>query len=647
MSGLNPFDALYVSESIRAKHFVKVFSPLLVHETLPLFQPGNVVLKGTQGAGKSMLLTLLMPQARISYAKAGLPFPVANCPRFIGAGINLTMDGATAFGDRQPDGAESPRVWESYFADFVNNSIVLDLLASVAVLAADEHASSSLQIREELFDMFAREYSEADEWRGGANGVTTLIGLRTLLHERIRTYRNFLNYNIDAIPQHLRRTKTTAGEPVAAAVRLLRELEVVPEDLEFFIRVDQYEWLDWIQSGREDGPKFSSVIHRLLSSRDPHVSYRVGTRRHAWPEIPEIQGLDYGLENLRNYRVIDLDHALSRREHSRGLFPAFAEDVFARRLEVAGIELPAARGELLKYAFGTTPDAREEARRYVRPHRRELESPTKLSAMAESLRGTDPLLSQLGRAWVLQKGDAPWSEGEPVPWSPHVRPWWYKERADQALLQLASQRRQRLVFSGNRDVLELSGRNILVFISICQSIWDAWHVAGDAGEVDMTDEFKIHDSNVQAQGIYVASAAWVEKIRSDPSGDARLRFVQNWGNSAHRRLRDDTRMSYPGHTGISLRERDLRAYPSVDRFLREATSFGVLVDSEHTSRNRGEGKRRKWYLASIYAPYFGIPYVHTKEPLYSTPREVRSLMEAAGVRQISGASGALAQEVLF
>ena len=42
----NPFHELYMTETIGPRDFVQIFSPLLINDTLEMFQPGNVVLKG-------------------------------------------------------------------------------------------------------------------------------------------------------------------------------------------------------------------------------------------------------------------------------------------------------------------------------------------------------------------------------------------------------------------------------------------------------------------------------------------------------------------------------------------------------------------------------------------------------------------------
>ena len=74
-SRINPFHELYVTESIGPDSFVKLFSDALVVHTLALFKPGNVVLKGLPGTGKSMMLSLLKPSIRLAYKRSNNKFP--------------------------------------------------------------------------------------------------------------------------------------------------------------------------------------------------------------------------------------------------------------------------------------------------------------------------------------------------------------------------------------------------------------------------------------------------------------------------------------------------------------------------------------------------------------------------------------------
>src|SRR5438874_133116 len=96
----NPFHEIYVTDSIAADDFVRYFSPFLVPHLPELFREGNVVLKGTQGSGKSMLLKLFLPETRVAYAEARrksgdiIEFPVPTELRnFVAAGVNLSKSG--------------------------------------------------------------------------------------------------------------------------------------------------------------------------------------------------------------------------------------------------------------------------------------------------------------------------------------------------------------------------------------------------------------------------------------------------------------------------------------------------------------------------------------------------------------------------
>src|SRR5580700_6945212 len=98
---INPFQVLYVTDSPDPNVFVQLFSDYPVRFSHPLFRPGHVVLKGTQGSGKSMLLNLLRPQIRLAYHKTGAPLPLpSNVRSFVGAGINLTLSGILDIGQR-------------------------------------------------------------------------------------------------------------------------------------------------------------------------------------------------------------------------------------------------------------------------------------------------------------------------------------------------------------------------------------------------------------------------------------------------------------------------------------------------------------------------------------------------------------------
>lgn len=95
---INPFHTLYLTEGVEAVDIPALFSPVLVQHVQALFLPGNVELRGMQGTGKSMLLSLLDTPVRLRFweqrsRRPGQPTTDDPLPvehrRFIGAGINL------------------------------------------------------------------------------------------------------------------------------------------------------------------------------------------------------------------------------------------------------------------------------------------------------------------------------------------------------------------------------------------------------------------------------------------------------------------------------------------------------------------------------------------------------------------------------
>ena len=91
---------------------------------------------------------------------------------------------------------------------------------------------------------------------------------------------------------------------------------------------------------------------------------------------------------------------------------------------------------------------------------------------------TDPLAAKLSEVWLRQKKQ----QKEKVYLSTQVdaalvwkeRRYWIKERNEAALIQLAGDAKEMLIWSGDRHILDLSGWNILAFMTICRAIWAAW-----------------------------------------------------------------------------------------------------------------------------------------------------------------------------
>lgn len=639
----NPFNELYVTETVSSAAFVHIFSSKIVQSASPLFLPGNVVIRGMQGSGKSMLLSLLKPEVRIAYAEAEEPYPLDDKhSRFIGAGINLTHSGAINFGQRQLQDTNAAESLPIYFGDFLNYWVVADVLSSLEIFwsRADGIVGKTLDLdcSAERLNDFALRVKADPCWFGSLDSVSEYGELRNALSSRLREYLNFLNFNTDEFSQSIRDSKTTVGEPIARVAELLRECGVIPEDVNLFVRIDQYEELSRLEGKRaEYGSQFREVVNKALSLRNPNVSYRIGTRGYAWTENPQVFGTSGHLEKDRNYKLIDLDEILRRRENRKSwVFPSFAEDVFRKRLAFAGFQLSA--GKVMEHVFGVSVAPEDRARQYggknpKRAIRLEDSWPDEWKAFLSKLCATNPLSARLGEAWARQRDKKNIVKTVPEdnpPWESHK--YWKKERVEAALAQIAGRCGQRMVWTGATDLTELGGGNILVFVSLCQHIWSVWlrTVREQPGPSDLVPSIS---SAVQAVGIQEASTHWFSKVAEETGGTSRQRFISVMGERLERALYKDEALSYPGRTGFSLVLQELGRDPELEQFLNDCVDYGALVDAAHTTKESNRKARRKWYLNAILSPHFKLPHVRTKEPAYLTVPEVQSWLYEAQGRQ--------------
>lgn len=638
---INPFNELYVTESISSSQFVKIFSPVLIRNAEPLFLPGNVILSGVQGSGKSMLLDLLKPRVRIAYSQANVQYPVDEfATRFIGAGINLIRNRAIDFGQRQMarDPSEHEAVAPLFFADFLNHWLVLDILRSIEVLSLDVGATAALQLDTDPGhrDAFAAKLASSPAWLESLEGVTSWVDLKEHLGNRITTYFAFLNFNRDALPDEFNRTKTSVGEPVSAAADALKTCGITPPDVHIFLQIDQYEELCRLEGlYSKFGPLYRRIVNKALGLRNPSISYRIGTRTYALEDDLFIYGTTAKLERDRNYKHVDLDTLLRRPENVKSyIFPTFAKDVFAKRLALAGYQSPDFASSL-QHLLGEGPSASDRARILAgktpqNAVKVEPEWGEEINSALIRIATNDPLEGRLTEAWIRQTVVS--SPGRTIDlnnisdWK--KKTWWKKERVQQALIQIAGRcRRQRMLWSGVEDILQLSGSNILVFVSICQHIWNAW-LRTTPSESSL-EVGKIED-DIQALGIHEASTHWYTKLPEERDGNTRQRFISYIANLLERKMISDVAMSYPGHNGFSVALHELNLDPETKKFLEDAVDYGALFDSPHTTKSSDRRPRRKFYLNPILTPHFRLPHIRTKEPYYVSVVDLKKWMEAAG-----------------
>jgi hypothetical protein len=665
----NPFHDLYLSEAISEEALVEIFSPIIVELAGAVFEPGNVIVRGLQGTGKTMLLNLLRPESRIAYKKAKIKFPIPkDRAKFIGAGVNLRKCGALEFAQRLSSKLDEAQIkeLELLFADFINYWIVSDILATLLKFldASDQNlcADIGLSLDSSKLKAFAESFSQDDCWFGVHKKASSIQDLQASLAARIGWYRRFLNLNIKSLPDEILGSKTLIGDPILKVAQALRNSGVIDENTKVFIRIDQYEQLTTLNvAGTKYGEACQQLIHKAIGARDGRVSYRIGTRSHGWPSRPLIYRTTDLLELKRDFSFLDMDDLFRRRENVRTWqFPDFARDIFTRRLRAAGFHSrDTLKKSSLSDALGDSPKPQERASKYVSIAsaseliRREMESVENLGqkwiGYIEELSRADVLGAWLACAWVRQKAGAKRVKTA-VPTEPpdlSERPWksyWYKERVPLALMQIASANRQALAWSGEDEVLNLSGGQILVFLFLMQHVWDAW-LRDSRGSLGETLEFPIPE-DVQSQGVVEASQEWKSKQIEGPNARQRRIFVDAVGRHIYRRLMGDKNMSYPGANGFSLRIDDLEKDERLGAFLSQAVGYGDLYESPHTSKNPGE-KRVKFYLAPILSPIFRIPSVHTKEPEYLNIGQVNKWLSGGDIQEVAPKENQVLQANLF
>ena len=669
---INPFQQLYFSDDTQTENnFVELFSDEVLQTAIhPVFQGGNVVLSGTQGCGKTMILGLLRPETRIAYWKLGKEFPVNKQMRgFISAGVNLTRSRITDLvqvslhrGDEIDD-----REMPFYFADFFNYWIVEDLLESVETIGANPEIFDSI-VDITCVEKFVFDVAKQDCWFGALDGVTTLGQLKARVAKRVDFYRRWVNGNLtnDAPPDDIRKSKTNIGEPIARTADCLRKSGMIADDVPVLIRVDQIEEMHRAFNERQRRLllAFRKMLNRAFASRDARVHYRAGTRRYGWnnPDYLGIWGSEARLEKRRDYHLIEMDEELfALGERKNSVFERFSIDAFQKRVSYYfRHEVLDLKPQLAKSIFGKHPVAEGRLSQLnLTPDDAQIDRALGLDSAGDGGQWTEEwrsflrelyrtghsgmLNAVLAAAWGRQTGgarlkrqhrespppaDAPWRE----------RKWWRKERLDQAVLQLMTRCQQRFMWWGYDDIRSLSGGNITVFLHICHRVWDGFLKNESSLQPNKRTELLnggTIDRNIQAAGILFASNEWFNKLPEEPGGNSRRSFVERLGMRLNEDMMRDIRMAYPGGNGISIAmtEYDSEAedVTNLRNFVREAVGYGVLFETEHSSKSKSGGRRIKFYLNPILCPRFQLPEARTKEPYYWKLEELFDLLKKAQV----------------
>jgi len=592
-----------------------------------------------------MLLNLLDTSTRIAYAKqVSFDYPVPSRQRhFISAGVHLTQQNASLIAVRAAEVPEDRRAQTlaTNFADYLNALLCKDLISSILELHKEQAIDSGIlpevkiDISNDVTKHFFATLSKSETWRKIVDQkFKSLEDLIDKIESRIRAHRNFSHFNIDALPDEVAHTRASAGVPIAELAAALRAANVIPANTLVLLRIDQHEELFELERHSGLGHVFRQVINAALARRDPRVAYRIGTRHYAWDADVSAWGSGAPLDPERDYSVIDLDLILRRSEHGGAWkFPDLAKDVLERRLTAAGFAPGRTKNSRMAALFGKSLTPSERARHYVAEAFSQIKTEEGWAAEWKNhldllWNSGDPLEAKFGEAWlrqVAQKRKRIPQDGASAVGTPWRKsPWWAKERSEIALMQIAGERRQALIWAGERQVIDLAGSNILAFMTVCKCIWATWQ-RRNPKEADKRGALPTFALDDQVIGIIEASQVWFKKIQVGLEADRRERLISSLGGWFRRRMLLDRALSYPGHSGFSLLASDLNANSELINLIKVCRDHGDLLEYPHTTKDKDQAQRLKWYLHPLLCPLFRIPHVRTKEPIYTNIAELQDL----------------------
>ncbi|MCK4820523.1 hypothetical protein KA005_32460, partial [bacterium] len=143
------------------------------------------------------------------------------------------------------------------------------------------------------------------------------------------------------------------------------------------------------------------------------------------------------------------------------------------------------------------------------------------------------------------------------------------------------------------------------------------------------------DGDIQSAGILFASNDWFNKLPEEPGGNSRQNLVEKLGIHLNDKMMKDMSMSYPGGNGISIALSEYNADTDdvirLRNFMNDMVDFGVLFETEHSSKSKKGGRRIKFYPHPILCPRFQLPEARTKEPYYWKIDDLFKLVESAQV----------------
>lgn len=653
----NPFHELYLGESVSPKNYVSLFSDKLIPLAGAIYRPGNLVVLGAQGSGKSMHLRLLNFDIRRAYSELGGTYPLADigANNFVSCGVNIYKSAAIRFGQRLKGSefnTEASVTLPLMFADYLNCYLINDLSQHLQNFSSEiaqsmdglpnvDFSAKSLNIASEYIEKYSSLKRYLPE--GG-----TYEDLVVAVRNRLFAYEDYIDFNVDQISVQVHATKSAPGVSFSEFVSLLRESGIISDSVVVFATIDQVDdimrsaprslQLESNQSIERLYLEFQEVIYAMLGIRDGNISYRLALRPSSFTHknLP-VYGTNTIIERFRSFNILDLDELLLRSENmTNEVAREFYGDILERRLAALGYPRPCHGFDLLQRVFGKSAVARDGAEAYgstlsprLIPSSYTEWIPSTLVDQFDKLFESSKYEWRLSCAWVLQrlaKGDE-LSKVQIDGWKD--KKWWITDRRQLAALQIAFLSRQRMIWYGADDVVHLSGFSVLPFLFICQCIWDSW-LRNSPESSELEGEPWI-PSYIQADGIHNASRDWRLKLAAESGSDILVPFIDSLATILRKYLKDDVRMSYPGANGISFGEDDLRRNPDVQSLLDACTDFGLLLGQSHSTREATGRIRIKYYIYPLLVPYYQLPHGRTSEPRYLEVSFVRAVFEKSFV----------------
>jgi hypothetical protein len=654
MRSRNPFLDPLVTELIEdPQRYRRMFSErILVGETLQVFQPTNIVLLGPQGAGKSMILNLLRYRVldRWIDVEGGLPSPLQHVSPFLGISVNLVRIALHAFGRRSVSLAMSesinPALDALCAADYLSTLLFREFLYAIDYLRLPEATSLAnwLGISRSELTNHSAAISSWPCLYGYYEGRHSVQQLISRCDERLLHWSSFLNMNCEVVDPDIWTTKTTIESTLhqmGAFLKLVSPDKQPP----LFVSIDQYEVIPEMEGTHS--MYLHRIINTLFKTRDPLFFCKLGARSYDWGKELRILGSDSRIEVQRDYSIIDLSDVLMRSEDGGSVFPSLALDVITKRLksnepyseQVRDIDPRSLFGDSNRDEDGWIYFDKRLVDKMIQRVVKDLKGSMREELVKTLGHNSTPLTARLNEAWVIQQERRGVRAEEllrdirshaPEANTPQMSSW-RKERINVALLQIASRANAAKRYYGWVNIVQLSGGNISAFLLLCAEIWDQAAKMG----VLPTPGTSL-STQIQSEGVMVASRKWLERDRSEQlGGERRYRIIHGIGTAIRLALVDNNPgLSNPGHSGFSIDNEELSDDSDlaieVNAFLRKGVNWAIFEERVHTSKN-DKRPRRKYYLHPLLSPILRIPHTRVKEPKYVRVETVSSWIRLEAV----------------